>query len=238
MAKKRKRRSSRHNWIAANGKYLGLAVVAFVSLGAAVFALTQPVQPPPATAAAIEALKATPTPTAEPIRLAVVGDSITEANSPDFNNGRIGDISWLTPVLGDSITFAGGWADGGAPTETIAANVTPYDADVLVIAAGTNDSFISFERTTAALDAIVAKAEVPRVIVSAIPPNNTRPNLPTAFNAALQQLASERGWEFVDAAASLRDGEQYIDGYSLDGVHPTKDAARILGEGIRAAILG
>ena len=73
------------------------------------------------------------------VTFAAVGDSITVADSPDFMGGDLGDGSWATYVEGAGFGFAGGWAEWGATTGRMAEQVASYDADVLVVLAGTND---------------------------------------------------------------------------------------------------
>lgn len=172
------------------------------------------------------------------IRFAAYGDSITEGDSPDFGAGRFGSLSW-TSYLGDGITFAGGWSDGGVKTSAMLENAQPVSADVLVLIAGTNDyaNNVPFSETAANFQGIAQKSQVGRVIVSAVPPHDEVPELSAAFNANLEELATAQGWEFIDAPAGVRAGNVYADGMTKDGVHPTAEAARILGEAIRAAIL-
>jgi hypothetical protein len=52
-----------------------------------------------------------PSAVAAPGRFAAVGDSITDADSPDFATGDFGAASWATYVVDDGFVFAGGWAE-------------------------------------------------------------------------------------------------------------------------------
>jgi phospholipase/lecithinase/hemolysin len=176
----------------------------------------------------------------EPVRMAVVGDSISYGDSADFPGGALGDASWVRWAVDERLVFAGGWAVPGAVTEAMAENVRPYDADVLVILAGTNDlAFgIPAEQTMANLARIAETAGVGRVVLVGIPPNDFLADAVTHYNAALRSFAAEQRWEFADAAAPLRaDGNTFGEGMTWDGVHPTVDGARLLGEGIRAHVL-
>lgn len=182
----------------------------------------------------------TPTPTMA-LRMAVVGDSISHGDSTDFSGGALGDFSWVRWAVDDRLTFAGGWAVPGALTEAMAQNVQPYDADVLVILAGTNDlAFgVAPDQTAAHLVQIAQTSGVGRVVLVGIPPNDFGADAVTRYNAALQGLAAEQGWEFADAAAALRtEHNTYREGLTWDGVHPTVEGARLLGEAIRTHILG
>ena len=58
-----------------------------------------------------------------------------------------------------------------------------------------------------------------------------------AYNERLHDLAGDRGWRFVDASAGLRTADgRFSDGMSSDGLHPSVDGARVLGEAIAAGL--
>ncbi|QCR20086.1 SGNH/GDSL hydrolase family protein [Agrococcus sp. SGAir0287] len=174
------------------------------------------------------------------VRMAVVGDSITDADSPDLASGALGAQSWVSYAVGDGVAFAGGWAQWGARTAQMADGVAgPLDADVLVILAGTNDAYSDdlAADVGAQLERIVDRADVEAVVVSSIPPIDAAPDRATAVNAFLEPFVAEHGWTWVDASAGLRDGEGFAPTMSDDGVHPTADGARILGHAIREAVL-
>ncbi|GAA4286187.1 hypothetical protein GCM10022262_05460 [Georgenia daeguensis] len=173
------------------------------------------------------------------VRLAVVGDSITEADSPDFDAGRLGPQSWVHHAVGDGVVLAGGWARWGATTAQMAAAVEPVEADVLVIVAGTNDVG-SGEPAECTRDNLRRVAEVvgaQRVVLSAVPPIDAAPHLATELNVELEDLAAEERWEWVDAPAGLRQGGRFAEGMASDGLHPTEAGARVLGEAIREVVL-
>ncbi len=198
--------------------------------------------PSPSSVQARSSASPTPTPTATAatLRFAAVGDAITEADSSDFAGGQTGSQSWVTYATSPNLVFSGGWAAAGATTGKIAANVKPLDVDALVIVAGTNDltQGVSFAQTTANLDQIVAAVGAKRVVVSSIPPRDATPRTTSAFNASLRQLAIQRHWGFVDAAAGVRNGDVYAPGMTFDGVRPTKEAAQIIGKAIAGAMPG
>lgn len=170
---------------------------------------------------------------------AAVGDSITDADSPDFAAGDLGDASWTRYVVYDGFAFAGGWAEWGATTAMMAESVGPVDADVLVVLAGTNDvAFgIPFEDSAANLDRIVEVVGIDDVVVVSIPPFDALPAGAEAYNERLHDLATDQGWRWVDAPAGLRtvDG-RFGEGMSLDGLHPSVEGARVLGEAIASAL--
>lgn len=166
---------------------------------------------------------------------AAVGDSITDADSRNFAAGEIGPASWAAYVVDAGVVFAGGWAEWGATTARMADAAAEVDADTLVVLAGTNDvAFgIPFAETSANLERIVDAVGIDDVVVSSIPPMDAYPQGPVEFNEQLEEFADERGWRFVDAAADLRTSDgTFRSGMSFDGLHPSEDGARMLGEAI------
>lgn len=170
---------------------------------------------------------------------AAVGDSISDADSPDFAAGDLGAASWATYVVADGFEFAGGWAEWGATTAMMAASVGPIEADVFVVLAGTNDvaSGVPFEESAANLDRIVDVVGIENVAVVSIPPMDAMPAGAEPYNEHLEEMAGDRGWRFVDASAGLRavDGT-FVDGMSSDGLHPSVAGARVLGGAIAAEL--
>ncbi|WIA96397.1 SGNH/GDSL hydrolase family protein [Curtobacterium sp. MCBA15_004] len=220
--------------------YKGIIVVLLAIMAAALVALAMQ-HVSSSQAASGRAPRPAPTfsSTATVERFAVVGDSVTAANSPDIDNGQAGDASWAYYANRDGARLVGGWALGGATTEAMNAAVKPYQADTLVILAGTNDSGqgVPFDTTAANLRSIVDKAGIDRVIVSSIPPRNAAPATAAAYNTKLKQLSESAGWTFVDAAAALREGDTYRDGFTADGIHPTAEGAKALGGALHDAIV-
>jgi lysophospholipase L1-like esterase len=179
-------------------------------------------------------------PSAPTVALAVVGDSISEADSYDFSAGVLGPGSWVSHAVGDGVRFAGGWAVSGAVTAQMARGVVPVAADVLVILAGTNDVALGLPFTTSAANvrSIADTIGARRVVVSSIPPIDYDPALVTTYNDQLRGLAQTAGWEFVDATAGIRRGDRFAEGMSFDGVHPTVRAAEAIAAAVRAHVLG
>lgn len=187
--------------------------------------------------------RAEPPPLAEPesgaIRMAAVGDSITDGDSLDLAGGVPGPLSWVSYAIAPGIEFVGGWAEWGATTERMAASVRqPLDADVLVIVAGTNDvGWVPHDRLGRHLAQVADTASVDSVVLSSVPPNDYALGRTAALNEYLERLALREGWIWVDSAAGLRNGDRYAEGMSYDGVHPSEEGARVIGEAIGAAIL-
>lgn len=177
---------------------------------------------------------------AKPVMFAAVGDSITEANSPDFSKFRVGNASWVYYASRKGFEFAGGWSNGGANTASMVANAKPVKADVLVIIAGTNDvGNRPFAESAANVEAIVRKVGVKRVVISAIPPYNANPQLPVEYNKQMKAFAADKGWTWVDAMAPVRGMDNmWKSGLTSDGKHPTVEGAQLIGEELSRAALG
>lgn len=176
-----------------------------------------------------------------PLRVAVVGDSLSAGRSMFLGNG-LDDESWMTYAQGDGITFAGGWARAGATPADMAAAVQPIpDVDVVVVLAGTNAvrRGLTVAEQTAAYDHIVATVDADRVIVAAIPPYPRDGVAQRAYNRDLRVLVQDRGWSWADPWTSARSGQDWAQGFSVDGVHPAGPAQyAVLGEALREAVLG
>ncbi|SDP55740.1 Lysophospholipase L1 [Klenkia soli] len=182
-------------------------------------------------------------PTADPLRVVVVGDSITEMSCPDFDAGVLARDSWTWWATGQGVHVLGGWAHAGATTEDMLAGVAaepPADADVLVLMAGNND--IDWDvPTQQVLDQLVQIADavgIPRVVLSAVAPEDGLGAETLAMDDALARLADEEGWQYVDPMGGIRDDDgDYRDGATLDGVHPTEEASVAVGRALREALL-
>jgi len=177
----------------------------------------------------------------------VVGDSITEANSPDFDAGDIGSASWAWYTDQTPVRVLGGWAHAGATTadmligvSDLRADATLRSADVLVLMAGSNDvdAGVPFSEAADHLRSIALDAGISRVVLSTIPPEDAVAGDVAAFNAQLPALAHEEGWELVDPMTAIRDdGGHYARGMTDDGVHPTPRAARLIGQALHRSLL-
>ncbi|MGY1652144.1 SGNH/GDSL hydrolase family protein [Geodermatophilus sp. SYSU D01119] len=179
-----------------------------------------------------------PSPPADAVRLAAVGDSITQADG-DVPAGVLGRESWLSTAATDGVVFAGGWARPGATTADMLAAAGPVDADVLVVLAGTNDpgAGLTEAETADNVRGIVEAVGVERVVLSAVPPRDEAPAVAVATNAALEVLAEEEGWTFADSAAGVRSGDRFAPGMATDGLHPSEEGAAVIGAALREAVL-
>ncbi|THG30811.1 SGNH/GDSL hydrolase family protein [Naasia lichenicola] len=169
------------------------------------------------------------------VRFAAVGDSLTAGTvMPGVLVDPPAEVSWVYYAdASDSAIFVGGWAHAGSTSTMQAANVTPVDADVLIIESGTNDVLqgIDFAQQTADMDAIASTIRAPSVLVLAIPPLESLADsgAVTTTNVELEQLAFARGWDFLDPWKAYRLGERWSPGTSDDGIHPTLIVHRSVG---------
>ncbi|MDO5683206.1 MAG: SGNH/GDSL hydrolase family protein [Propionibacteriaceae bacterium] len=180
---------------------------------------------------------ATPGSQREGATIYVVGDSLTEGNSPDFANKQFGEWSWVSH-LDPRVTVVGGWAKGGATTQDMAQAVVASDAEMLVMLAGTNDTAsVDFEQTSSNLQTIVDKVGASLVVVSTLPPRDDQPQRNVDFNAKLAELTKAKGWMLVDPMGGVRNGDRFRPEMTSDGIHLTPAGAAELGRGFSEAIL-
>jgi lysophospholipase L1-like esterase len=181
------------------------------------------------------------------LQVAAVGDSITEADSDDFDNGDIGASSWATYADGDGVHVIGGWAHAGATTqdmlggvlEAAASGATWDRPDRLVLMGGSNDvdAGVPIPAILANLSKIATIVRADRVTLSAIPPEAAVQHTVDQVNAQLPGLAQREGWQFVDPLVDVRAADgSWLPGMSSDGVHPTQQAAKLIGARLNAAL--
>jgi hypothetical protein len=179
-------------------------------------------------------------PSAAPIRVAVVGDSLSAGRSRFLGNG-LDDESWMTYANGDGIEFVGGWARAGARPDQMADAVRPIaHVDVLVVLAGTN-AVLHGERVSDvahSYERIADTVGADRVLVSAIPPYTAHAEAALTYNRDLRSLTQREGWTWVDPWTDARHGDAWAAGFSVDGVHPAgPEQYAVLGRAFRALIL-
>lgn len=178
--------------------------------------------------------------TAAPVRVAVVGDSLSAGGSGFLGHG-LDDRAWMSYADGDGIEYVGGWARAGATPDEMAAAVRPVgDVDVLVVLAGTNAvrTGRTMAQEIAAYERIVNVVRPETVLISAIPPYRAHAAAALVYGEELRQVARDHGWTWVDPWTSARDGDDWAPGFSTDGTHPAGPAQyRVLGESFRRIIL-
>ena len=127
------------------------------------------------------------------VQVSAVGDSITEADSDDFDGGDIGPGSWANYAQGDGVRVIGGWAHAGATTEDMLAGVLadvtsgairPGPA-VLVLMGGSNDidAGVPIPTILHNLSEIPRAVGAEQVTLSAVPPEAPVQDAVDALNA-------------------------------------------------------
>lgn len=194
---------------------------------------------PATTGTSTATARSTTPPSAAPVRLAVFGGGTTNGNSPNFADKMLGGTSWVNYVTGQRVNLVEGWAAPGASSQRIAAAARPAPADVVVIGIGVDDQLnsIPFNATTANIDKMVTTVNAPKVVLLSAPPFEPVPMAAGTLNTQLQQLATNRGWTFLDAAAGVRNGTGYNNGTSDDGKTPNATGAAVIGGAVQAAIV-
>ena len=183
------------------------------------------------------------------LQVAAVGDSITEADSDDFDLGDIGPGSWASYADGDGVRIVGGWAHAGATTsdmltgviEDKASGAVVRQADTLVLMGGSNDldAGVPIPTILHNLASIVSVEHAHHVTLSAVPPEAAVQDAVDELNARLPELAEREGWQFVDPLVDVRAADgSWLAGMSDDGVHPTQQAAELIGLRLGAAVRG
>lgn len=166
--------------------------------------------------------------------LVAYGDSLTHGDSdPAARVHRAGSwYSWL--VCSGRFDDGGNEGVSGQTAAQVLARLQgdhPH-ADVLVVAAGTNDLRLGtpLDRTVADLDAalVLARQAAPTVLLATVQPWTGTDA--TALNAAVRRLAEEHGVRLVDFAGTLSQP-----GATVDGVHPTTASAQRLADLVAAA---
>lgn len=178
--------------------------------------------------------------TENPVRVAIVGDSLTAGGGRTIPEMGLDQNTWMTYAEGDGVNWVGGWAKGGTTVQIMADNVTPVrDVDTLVLMAGTNDVRLgfTFDQARSSYERIVAILKPEHVIIGAIPPYNRAPDRAADYERQLKGFALAEGWTFFDPWRFARDGKVYQAGISNDGIHPTTAGYRIVGREYRDAIL-
>ena len=202
---------------------LAAVAIAAVGLTTAALARVAPVAAgsPPSLPAATESA----TPTASPLRVAAIGDSITES-----------DGTWINLAVaetGNELVLNASVA--GSTTSQFATRIPDVVAstpDVVFILGGTNDigkvgaadSIANITRMVDELDAAGID-----VVLSLIPPMDGRAPDVTAINEDIASLADSRSLPLIDFFSILADGDHYAANLTDDGVHPNYTGQQLMG---------
>lgn len=189
------------------------------------------------------------------MRFSAVGASFTEANSEELQRDgkpgvwlqqdKVGDRSWAYWASQDpNLVLDGGWALGGQRTSDIADKVQrswfPVDTR-LVVLLGTNNLIQGGDNASARADieriVRISGLSPDRVFLVQLPPSNVTPGAIAGYNEMLRTTARENGFHLVDANTFLNNGKGgYREGMTTDGIHLTRDNARLVGRSVAAAI--
>jgi lysophospholipase L1-like esterase len=142
-------------------------------------------------------------------------------------------------VPADGVSVEDSTIDPDARVRDLAAEAGPSTADVLVVLAGSNDVAFatSNDDVELALQRLVDRTQVPRVLLASIPPGARQPQKTADFNDLLSRIAYRHDWSFVNASADLvaRDCA-YRPRMTLDGVRPSEAGAKAIAEAVRGAL--
>lgn len=174
------------------------------------------------------------------VSFSVAGDSITATHDRITGEPR-GELSWVNWAVTPKVEFVGGYAASGMMGSEIDQNmVAPFDGDVLVVMAGTNDvmKYVPTATTLAHIDSIITRSEIPNVLVSAIAPTDRDPAAALAFNVELAAHAGARGWTFTDPWTTFRAADgTWVPGAAYDPFHPTGATQAVVGATLREYIV-
>lgn len=161
--------------------------------------------------------------------------------------------SWLYQLQdAGAVKFTAGYIKGGATSGQVLKQLAPVanaNGKVATIRLGTNDIRlgVSLTRVLANIEKAASTMRVSRVVLVAVAPNNftdygsahlNRQAQGAKLNASLKALAKRKGWTFVDPSASFRTAAGgFVEGYTVDGVHPTAEGYALEAKAMKAAIL-
>lgn len=185
--------------------------------------------------AAALALAAWPaaTPASEPLRLAALGDSLTQGYGLPAGQGLVPQLQdWLRRAGHDVIVI-----NAGVSGDTTAGGLSRLDwtladrPDAMIVALGGNDLLRGIDpaASRANLDAILTRLDaegVPAMLVGLPAPGNYGPEFQRQFGAMFPDLAQAHGVAlYPDLLSPITQrhaaGEDYRDLMQEDGLHPS-----------------
>lgn len=221
-----------------------IALMALLLLVGAVAALALN-RPGPAPAAEAESRSPVPVysysadtrPTVE-----VYGDSIANGDSVNFQGVDTGPTSWTHYVGDHGVRFVGGFAQGGRTSAGIRGEDRGIRASLVLYGLGTNDfrTDVPFEKFASNAREFADKQEPGEkfVVVALGPMNDRSQDGIKAWNAQLQELASEEGWTLADPWEGIRgEGNEYVEGYNQDALHPNEKGAALYAQNMAEQLL-
>jgi acyl-CoA thioesterase I len=161
-----------------------------------------------------------------PVTFAAVGDSISARAE---QGARFAWQSWTYGAESSTAVYVpGGYAVPGRTTVDMLAGAVPLDVDVLVFQGAVNDVNLHYPHPDILdrIAQIVAIADTPHALVSALPPNDRYPAEALTFNAELAAYSAAHGWTFVDPWTAWRNPDgTYVAGGAWDDLHPVAATA-------------
>lgn len=184
---------------------------------------------------------------AEPIRIAALGDSLTQGYGLVPDDGFVSQLA--ARVAGDGVDVE--FINAGVSGDTTAGGLARIDwtlsddVDALIVALGGNDVLRGIDPSTARenLDGILTRADgVPVLLVGITVPPNYGPEYQAAFEAIYPDLAEIHGTlyypDFLAALTRAGDRATVIETYMQgDAIHPNAAGVTLIVEDMMPKVL-
>ncbi|OUE08022.1 esterase [Clavibacter michiganensis] len=171
------------------------------------------------------------------VRIVVMGDSNTNGFVGTLPQGIDQGMAYVDYVVGDPLTFAGGWGNDGATSTFMAANTpTVEDVDVALIMIGTNNRLAGIPDTQLDTDILetVGKLAPKETVILGIPPQNASPETPPQVNAHLEEFADAQGFHYFDPWVNLTNkDDKWRTEFFRDGIHTNMTGYKLMGAEVR-----
>lgn len=183
----------------------------------------------------------------DPVRVACVGDSITESSGYPHELDKIIGVNYEVGnfgVGGSTVSL-----NSGKPymSQTAFQDAKARHPDIVVIMLGTNDAAMStyqhidnfvadYKKLIDEFQSLPSKPEVwlvkpPPIFSDTLGPIDT--NLNQGVIPLIEQVAEEMGLPVIDVHAALANSPQFF----YDGVHPDSQGAKIIADEVNKAII-
>ena len=182
--------------------------------------------------------------TAEPLRIAALGDSLTQGFGLMEQDGFVPQLqSWLTDNGVDATVVnagvSGDTTQGGL--SRIEWTLTP-DIGALVVALGGNDLLRGLDPTVSRANLrgileVAAAKDVPVLLIGMEAPSNYGPEYKQAFDVIYPELAAEFGARYLESffagfGTARDDPAELLKYMQPDGVHPNAAGVEVIVEAI------
>jgi acyl-CoA thioesterase I len=185
---------------------------------------------------------------AEPVRIAALGDSLTQGYGLAQGDGLVPQLqAWLDARGHDVVVI-----NAGVSGDTTAGGLSRLDwtladnPDAMIVALGGNDLLRGIDPAVsrANLDAILTRLQadgVPALLVGLPAPGNYGPDFTTAFEAMYPELAAEYGAGLLpDMLGPISEkhltGQAFMDLMQADGIHPNAAGVALVVEAMGPAV--